>query len=128
MFFSILLIIFILILIILLTTIKIKIERLTVSNDMINDYSKIKYDFLISLNFYILDKIKYLKIKITKDKLDKLNILEKVKKINLEKLKNEYNDIKIDTKLLKINLEELDLKLRLGTENIIATSFIIFMC
>lgn len=92
------------------------------------------YNFTIIL--YTLNIIPIFKIKITKKTLDKLNrkthikqkIEEKINEEELIKLEEKYNlkkDFMKIIKNIKISIEEIDLKIEIGTENAILTSFIV---
>ena len=92
------------------------------------------YNFTIIL--YTLNIIPIFKIKITKKTLDKLNrkthikqkIEEKINEEELIKLEEKYNlkkDFMQIIKNIKISIEEIDLKIEIGTENAILTSFIV---
>ena len=59
-----------LILVIILSTISIRVDRLEVSN--FNSENKLRYYYEMYLELYFLDKLKYLSIKVNKDKLNKL--------------------------------------------------------
>lgn len=104
--------------IIILSTIKINIK-----------YINKNYKVIIKL--YLLNKIRYLKLELDKNKLKEIFIKakNKIKKVNYKKIEKEiYQDrkvIKNVVKKLKIDLEYLDLDLRIGTEFILLTSVII---
>lgn len=104
--------------IIILSTIKINIK-----------YINKNYKVIIKL--YLLNKIRYLKLELDKNKLKEIFIRakNKIKKVNYKKIEKEiYQDrkvIKNVVKKLKIDLEYLDLDLRIGTEFILLTSVII---
>lgn len=115
-----------LVLVIVLSTISIKIERLEVSN--FNSENKLRYDYEVYFELYFLDKLKFLSIKINKDKLNKLNIKEKMKNMDFGKVKREIpkkEELKEIIKKLKINIVKLNLKIEIGTFDVILTSGII---
>jgi hypothetical protein len=103
--------------------IQIEIKNLKISTEA---KYKVNHNYEIKIKFYILSKIKLINLVITKTKLEKLNIKEKIKKINILTIKNK-NLINKNTlnefKKLETNLEYLNLKIELGTENAILTSF-----
>ena len=98
------------------TTIQIHIENLKITIPKINKRN-INKDYKILIKFYILNKINYLKLDITKTKMEKRIIRKSINKIKrkIEKDKNE-----IDTKVLKSlknikwNIKRLNLKINLG--------------
>lgn len=104
--------------VIILSTIKINIK-----------YINKNYKVIIKL--YLLNKIRYLKLELDKNKLKEIfiKVKNKIEKANYKKVEKEiYQDrkvIKNVVKKLKIDLEYLDLDLRIGTEFILLTSVII---
>ena len=112
----------IVLLMLLLCTITIRIEELDLSN--CNHKSKLEYDFEIYFELYVLNKLKILSIKIDKEKVKKFDI----KNINFNKMKNEIPSKEESKKILeKLNIElsKIDLRVDIGTENVIITSAII---
>lgn len=108
---------------IILSTIRIRVEKLEVSN--INNENKLKYDYEVYLELYFLDKLKMISIKINKEKLNKLGIKEKMKSLDFRKVKSEIpkkEEVKEIIKKLKINLSRLNLKIEIGTIDVIITS------
>lgn len=107
-----------LLIVIILSTIKINIK-----------YINKNYKVIIKL--YLLNKIRYLKLELDKNKLKEIfiKVKNKIEKANYKKVEKEiYQDrkvIKNVVKKLKIDLEYLDLDLRIGTEFILLTSVII---
>ena len=107
-----------LLIVIILSTIKINIK-----------YINKNYKVIIKL--YLLNKIRYLKLELDKNKLKEIfiKVKNKIEKVNYKKVEKEiYQDrkvIKNVVKKLKIDLEYLDLDLRIGTEFILLTSVII---
>lgn len=116
----------IVLLMLLLCTITIRIEELDLSN--CNHKSKLEYDFEIYFELYVLNKLKILSIKIDKEKVKKFDIKNKIKNINFNKMKNEIPSKEESKKILeKLNIElsKIDLRVDIGTENVIITSAII---
>lgn len=107
-----------LLIVIILSTIKINIK-----------YINKNYKVIIKL--YLLNKIRYLKLELDKNKLKEIfiKVKDKIEKVNYKKVEKEiYQDrkvIKNVVRKLKIDLEYLDLDLRIGTEFILLTSVII---
>ena len=101
---------FILFLIIILTS-DIKI---TVLNIDINRKEKVKFKTNIGL------------VAFSKIKLFSININENtVKKVKIKRKIISFKDIKKYLQMLKINIEKLNLKLEIGTENVIATTSLV---
>ena len=115
---AIILVTVILVTILILTTIKINLKY-------------IDKDYKIIIKLYLLNKVRYAKIELNKEKLKEIyeNAKTKIKKVNYKKLEKEiYQDrkvIKNVVKKLKIELEYIDLDLKIGTEFILLTSVII---
>lgn len=118
MFFLFLIMLLILYILILMSaTIKIKIKDLKIELPKQKERI-IDNGYEISLNFYILKKLKIFKLSITKDKLERKELKEQINKIKskLKKDKNNF-DIKFIDVIKKINIEKANLVLYLGTEN-----------
>ena len=115
---AIILVTVILVTILILTTIKINLKY-------------IDKDYKIIIKLYLLNKVRYAKIELNKEKLKEIyeKAKTKIKKVNYKKLEKEiYQDrkvIKNVVKKLKIELEYIDLDLKIGTEFILLTSVII---
>ncbi len=130
-FLFIILAIFILALVFITSKIEIKIVNLEVDTQS-KKYISNKYEFIIKLN--ILGNIPIIKIKLTKNKLQKiygkLKIKEKIKKLEEDIYTNKN---KIDLKLIElakqikksINVDYLNLIIKLGTENAFTTAIIV---
>lgn len=109
--------------IIVLSYIRIKVEKVNMSN--IPEYH---YDFIIKFGVYLFNKIRIIEIKIDKEKIKKSKLLNRLKenisqkdlKLELEKMPNLKDIKKID-----INLEQIDLNVKLGTEDVILTSVLV---
>ena len=119
--FSIFLILVVILLLLIFTTIRIDVKNLEVSN-----YEKIKleYDYLVYIKLYIFNYIKYFQIKIDKEKVDKSNL---VKKINIQKANKQFENIKISTKNLKPEVEKIDMNVKVGTESMFMTTFLVLV-
>lgn len=113
-------------LIIFLSTIRIEADKikLKIFEEQLNK-SKIIFDYELYISLYFLGKIKIAKIRINKEKLNKINIKEK---INLEKIRKikretkENKELKKVIKKLKIEISKLDLKLELDTPDVLITT------
>lgn len=79
-------------------------------------------NFIISVTLFLLGYVPIFKIKITKDKIKKMNISKKVKSTNIKKQLNKEK-IKI-LKVLTPQIKKLDLEIKFGTENAAYTAYI----
>ena len=143
--FNTLLAISIIILLIITIKIKIKIENLQYHSKKQlqkntlgqEEHTHLNQNYKATINIYTLGNIPILKIKITKAKIDKLKnkthiekkIQEKIKQQNFTKFRENYKlkkiNIKQITKKLFLSIDKLNLKIELGTENAVLTSFLI---
>lgn len=114
------------IIILLFSTIQINIDNIKFTTYKVNN-RHLQENYKIEIKLYILKIIRVLKIKITKQKLEKLKLESKLKKIETNLLnKNIKFDVNIleVLKQLDINIEKLNLKIEFGTENAAFTSII----
>ena len=116
-----------LMLLIINTTIKIHIENLKIAMPKINKRN-INKNYKITLKFYILNKFKYLKLEITKTKMEKKFVRKNVDKIKkkIEEGKNKI-DIKAlkNLKKIKWKLEQINLEIYIGHENTAINAIIV---
>ncbi|MCL2860312.1 MAG: hypothetical protein FWF46_07175 [Oscillospiraceae bacterium] len=105
--------------ILILSSVKIQIKKLEANN------TKIKYDIVI--NLFFLSKVKYFKIKINEDFINKRININKIMKFfkPKEDIKSQYNEIKFDFEMLHIKLEEFHMELSVGTEDVLITTVLI---
>lgn len=122
---------FIIFFVISILTLKIKfeIENFVFKSD---EKNHINDDYLFILKFYYLYNIPILKIKITKEKIQKIFNNKKIKqgiqerKIKfLENRKDVDKDILKYLKKIKIKLEQMNLEISLGTENASLTAMLV---
>ncbi len=109
--------------ILLLSVLKIDIEKLVINN--INH--KIKFNLESNIQIWLLNRLKILNIKITDETLKKLNINEKMKQLDIKKIESTMLSPKETITLIKklnIKLGKIDLKIALGTVNVILTSML----
>ncbi|MCI9016424.1 MAG: hypothetical protein HFJ53_04595 [Clostridia bacterium] len=109
--------------IILFTTISLNIKKVEISN--YNIENKIKYNYEIYLDFKFLDRVKLLEICINERLLKKLKIKEKIKSTNMKQMKNNLQDkVRLKQIIQKLNMElyKIDLKVEIGTPDVIITS------
>lgn len=100
-----------------------EIENFSYSNML----KKTPDNFCIKVRLYILNKFKFLEIKLDNKKLKKIYSKQKVEKIDTKKvMRNLPKSNKEKLNLLKkINLQKLDLNLEIGTVDIMLTTLII---
>ena len=118
---TILIVLTLLIILFLLSTIKIKVDDYHATNLRIQ---KAKYKITISL--YLLNKIKWLSVKLNEKKIHQISIKMHLDKIDIKKLERDFRlaDIKEIAKI-KPKLTFLDLEIKLGVDDVIVTTFII---
>ena len=129
MFFYGIFIIVIIIEIILTSTIKIRIKNLKLSTEKYNG-KLLDKEYQIIFKIFGLQRIKYLEIELTKEKLEKIK--NKFKNINIkevvnnmgEKINIEYKDLKRIKKYTP-KLKYINLKANIGIENAWLTSYIV---
>ena len=105
-------------LLLVMSTIKIKVDNLRIINFKINK------EYKIFIELYLLNKVRYLSIKIDNRKLKKISSnmkLDKFNNINMPSKK----DIIYALRKLKIKLEELNLRLNIGIDDASLLSYIV---
>ena len=88
----------------------------------------INEDYKFVINFLGLGKIPILKISITKEKLEKINLKERIKDIDFDVIKKKNKISKNSLEAIKksnIDIKRINLNIELGTENASLTSIII---
>lgn len=119
------------VIIISISNLKISVKKLEVSNETEN--TSILKNFTVSIGIYIFNKIKIFNKDITKQDLEKAKNSKQIEKLKnkfwkKETMKEKKQDIKMDIDVLKnLNpkLEKIKLDLKLGTEDVVLTSFLI---
>ena len=111
--------IFFIILFVSITLLRLKIEiknlKFKLDRNFLND------DFAINFTIFLLNYIPVFKIKITKEKLQKINIKSKIK----YRVKSYNNKINLDLlKILIPQIKKMDLKIKIGTENAAYTAYL----
>lgn len=123
-FYMIFIIVFILIIFSLFTTIQIHIQNIRFSTDKIEGRNFNK-DYKIIVKLYLLKKIKFLQLNITKNKIERHTIQERINKIE-KKMKEDkkFFDIKILNELKKLNLKikKINLNIDIGLEDAAANA------
>lgn len=114
-----------LIITLLLSVLKIRIEKLNISN---YTKGKILKDYEFHIELHLLNKIKILNISIDKSIIKKMKLKDKFNNVNVLQLKKDMPskaEIKEMIKKLDIKLAKLDLKLDIGIDDVILTSAIV---
>lgn len=119
------------VLIILLSNLRISINKLELSNEIEN--TPIIKKFEMSISVYILNKIKIFNKNINEDDLKSVKNSKRIEQVknkllNGQSVKEKKKNVKMDIDILKrlnINLKELNLDLKLGTEDVLLTTFLI---
>ena len=135
MFFYILFFLGITIEIVLLSTIKIEIKNLKISTEKYNGRT-LNNDYKFVISIWCIQKLRLLKIEITKNKLERIKLKDRLKKqfrkIDMEALLRQFKENKkIDIKTfkkIKKNMPKItyiDLIGNIGTEDAILTSYIV---
>ena len=135
LFYTFFLLIFILLLI-LSMKIHIKIENFKYQSELTKENTHIAPGYRMIIYLYVLNKIPIVRLKLTPSKFFKINqkthikekMMEQMKMPNMVRLTEKYDikkDLKEIAKYMKLETHELELKIELGTENVILTSFLI---
>lgn len=108
------------------STIKLNVKKCYISNiENGRKKAKVDKDFDIYVEFYLLGIIKIFKIKITKKLLSKIKVKDEYKKIeNDVKIIKSVHPLEI-TKKLKLKLEKVNIYLNFGTEDVMATVYLV---
>lgn len=112
--------------VIILSTISVRIEKFKVSN--YNKCGKLKIDYRVFFELIFLSKLKIFSIKINKELIDKLNVKKKIENIDFKQAKTNIPSKKYLKQIIKksqIEIDKLNLKLEIGTIDVILTSAII---
>ena len=109
-----------------LSTIKLNVEKLDISNyERGFKKGKIIKEFRVFIELHLFDKIKIAKFKISNKFLEKLNVENDLKDLKKDvQLIKKINIFEI-FKVLKIKLERLNLKVEIGTEDVMITVFLV---
>lgn len=112
---------------IMVSTLKIKIENFKLSNVHRTVDGPEALNYKVEIAFYLWGKIKWLWFKLNDKKLRKMYSKMQLEKIDIKKLEN---DIQIEDlkrlKKLQPKISLLHLEVKLGTEDVILTSFLVF--
>lgn len=134
--FTIFIFLLLLVTIFILSTIKIEIKNFKIANkekskineiDKVNETNRIKDKYEIKVGLYFLKKIPILWIKLDNKKIKQISNSNKLKEINLKKIENKIPNSREIIAIIKnsIKLNKLKLRIDLGTEDAILTSYII---
>lgn len=124
---AILILLIITILLLIFSNIRINIKKCYISNIERNKHKKLEKEIVVYLELYLLGIIKIAKLRITKSMIQKLRITKDIK--SLEK------DVKIIKKVhlidiikkLKVKIKRAYLNLEIGIDDVIITSYIVFV-
>ena len=113
----------ILILLLCLSTIRINVNKLKLSN-IDNNYGENIKDYSINISMSLFNKIS---VNLNDKKIKKIQNKMNMQKIDFKKLKGNFkpDDIKL-LKEIKVKIAYLELLARIGVNDVVATSFIIF--
>ena len=124
-FLSLLFIIILLITILLFSAISIQIENLKISN---TQEKKIEDNYKVRIKLLFLSKVPIFAINLNSKKMRDIYSSKKLKKIDYKKIKskipNRINIFKL-IKILQIKIKSLNLKVKIGTIDILSTSYIV---
>ena len=116
--------IFCLLLLIAFSTIKLNVKKFNILNNG-DKNTKTNNEILAYLEFYLLGIIKVAKVKITKERLEKLKIKKDFKQVKKDIKFVKANHILKLLKKLKIKVENADIDIKLGTDSIMLTVYLV---
>lgn len=105
--------------VVIFTTIQIHIQNIKYSTDKING-TKLNKHYKITIKLYLLEKINYFKIDITKNRAEKQVIKENISKLKTDiiKDKNNFNLKALKAiKYLKFEIKKINLKINIGLKD-----------
>lgn len=120
--------IFLLFTIFLLSTLKIEIKNLKIGNKEKTKKSRIKEKYEIKITLYFLEKLPILWLKLNNKKIRKISNSKRLEKIDFKKMKKKIPMNKETLEIIKnikIKISKLNLKIDLGTEDAVLTSYLI---
>lgn len=121
--------VFILMLILIFSKLKVEIENLKLSTHAPRLINK---DYKATVKLFILGIIPIIKIKITKERLEKLKFKEKIQRLESKVIENEnefdkktFRKIILVSKKINIDVERINLNIEIGTENAGVTALVV---
>ena len=110
------------------STIRLKVKNFQISNIPMPEISESKEKYKIEIALYLFNKLKWLKVTLNQARLKKIYGKIKLEKINLKNIEQNL-ELKTLTDIMKSEpqISFLDLHLKIGTEDVIITSFIVFI-
>lgn len=114
--------------ILLFSSLKIEIRNLKVGNKEQKSKKRIKEKYEIKIGLYLLEKIPILWFRFNNKKMRKIYNSKQLEKIDFRKIESKvsFNKKMIETiKNIKIRIKKLNLKIEIGTEDAIVTSYLI---
>ena len=125
-FLSILILLLFIFTIFLFCTLQIKIKNLKIGQK--ESSSKIKGKYEVKITLYFLNKVPIIWIKLNNEKMKKIYSSKKIEKIDLKKIEKKVpinKQLLEAIKNLKIKLKNLNLRIDIGTEDAILTSYFV---
>lgn len=114
--------------IIIFSTIQIEIKNLKIGNKELINKKRIKDKYEIKISLYFLEKIPFFWITLNNRKIKKIYTSKKLEKIDLKKIEGKVHLNKEILKILKnikVKISKLNLKIAIGIEDAILTSYIV---
>lgn len=103
------------------STLKIDIENLSVSN---YNNNKLEIEYIINLKLYLFKKIRYLKLRVDKERIAKIKFKPK---LDFNKIKEFYKKLKARQIKFDAVVEKLNFELKIDTIDLYFTSFVVFI-
>lgn len=124
---AILILLIITILLLIFSNIRINIKKCYISNIERNKHKKLEKEIVVYLELYLLGIIKIAKLRITKSMIQKLRITKDIKSLEKDvKIIKKVHPIDI-IKKLKVKIKRAYLNLEIGIDDVIITSYIVFV-
>lgn len=126
--FGIIILLMLLFTILLLSTIQIEIKNLKLENKENTNKSRIEDKYEIKITLYFLEKIPVFWVRLNSKKIRKISNSKRLQKIDFKKMKEQVPKNKETlekVKNIKIKISKLNLRIDLGTEDAVLTSYLI---
>lgn len=133
LFCTVLIIVTLFLFLIILSTLSIEIKNYMISNfnrDTLNNNCKnkddIKSEYKINISLKLLDKFKFLNLKLNEEKIKKISFKMHLDNIDIKKIEKEIgiSDMK-EIIQIKPKISYLDLKMKIGTDDVLITSYLV---
>ena len=108
------------------SVLQIEIKNLKIGNKDIQNENRIKDKYEIKITFYFLNKIPILWLRLNNNKLRKISNSKQLEKIDFKEIEKQVSTKEIIEfiKNIKIKISKLDLRIDIGTEDAIITSYL----